>query len=155
MYQNVNFQEKSDREVRKALEREELSNEEIKELRSTIAPVEAKELVVYDSGDEDTCSELLLKCKISLERGRKTARENQLRGSRLLALLIGNKAPSQQMSVKDLMELAKENVTVPAAKAPSASLSPLRCCTTSTADAALRAQQKRGRLALARKLKQA
>ena len=151
MYQNVNFQEKSDREVRKALEREELSNEEIKELRSTIAPVEAKELVVYDSGDEDTCSELLLKCKISLERGRKTARENQLRGSRLLALLIGNKAPSQQMSVKDLMELAKENVTVPAAKAPSASLSPLRCCTTSTADAALHAQQKRGRLALARK----
>ena len=151
MYQNVNFQEKSDREVRKALEREELSNEEIKELRSTIAPVEAKELVVYDSGDEDTCSELLLKCKISLERGRKTARENQLRGSRPLALLIGNKAPSQQMSVKDLMELAKENVTVPAAKAPSVSLSPLRCCTTSTADAALRAQQKRGRLALARK----
>ena len=151
MYQNVNFQEKSDREVRKALEREELSNEEIKELRSTIAPVEAKELVVYDSGDEDTCSELLLKCKISLERGRKTARENQLRGSCLLALLVGNKAPSQQMSVKDLMEVAKENVTVPVAKAPSASLSPLRCCTTSTADAALCAQQKRGRLALARK----
>ena len=87
MYQNVNFQEKSDREVRKALEREELSNEEIKEMRSTIAPVEAKEVVVYDSGDEDTCSDLLLKRKISLKRGRKTARENQLRGSRLLALL--------------------------------------------------------------------
>ena len=148
MYQNVNFQEKSDREVRKALEREELSNEEIKELRSTIALVEAKEVVVYDSGDEDTCSDLPLKSKISLERGRKTARENQLWGSRMLALLIGNKAPSQQMSLKDL-ELAKENVTVPAAKAPSASLTPLRCWTTSTADAALRTQQKRGRLALA------
>ena len=146
MYQNVNFQEKSDREVRKSLEREELSNEEIKKLRSTIAPVEVKEVVVYESGDEDTCSDLLLKHKIRLERGRKTARENQLRGSRLLALLIGNKAPSQQMSVKDLMELAKENVTV-----PSASLTPLKCCTTSTADAALRAQQKRGRLALTRK----
>ena len=151
MYQTVNFQEKSDREVRKALEREELSNEKIKELRSTIAPVEAKEVVVYDSGDEDACSDLLLKRKISLERSRKTARENQLRGSRLLALLIGNKAPSQQMSVKDLMELAKENVTVPSAKAPLSSLTPLKCCTTSTADAALRAQQKRGRLALARK----
>ena len=151
MYQNVNFQEKSDREVRKSLEREELSNEEIKKLRSTIAPVEVKEVVVYESGDEDTCSDLLLKHKIRLERGRKTARENQLRGSRLLALLIGNKAPSQQISVKDLMELAKENVTV-----PSASLTPLKCCTTSTADAstadaALRAQQKRGRLALTRK----
>ena len=146
MYQNVNFQEKSDREVRKSLEREELSNEEIKKLRSTIAPVEVKEVVVYESGDEDTCSDLLLKHKIRLERGRKTARENQLRGSRLLALLIGNKAPSQQMSVKDLMELAKENVTV-----PSASLTPLKCCTTSTADAALRAQQKRGRLALTRR----
>ena len=146
MYQNVNLQEKSDKEVRKALEREELSNEEIKELRGKMAPVEAKEVVVYDSGDEDTCSDLLLKRKISLERVRKTARENELRGSRLLALLIGNKAPSQQMSVKDLMELAKENVTV-----PSASLTPLKCCTTSTADAALRAQQKRGRLALTRK----
>ena len=145
MYQNVNLQEKSDKEVRKALEREELSNEEIKELRGKMAPVEAKEVVVYDSGDEDTCSDLLLKRKISLERVRKTARENELRGSRLLALLIGNKAPSQQMSVKDLMELAKENVTV-----PSASLTPLKCCTTS-ADAALRAQQKRGRLALARR----
>ena len=100
MYQNVNFQEKSDKEVRKALEREELSNEEIKELRGTIAPVEAKEVAVYDSGDEDTCSDLLLKRKISLERVRKTARENQLRGSRLLALLIGNKAPGQQMSVR-------------------------------------------------------
>ena len=146
MYQNVNLQEKSDKEVRKALEREELSNEEIKELRGKMAPVETKEVVVYDSGDEDTCSDLLLKRKISLERVRKTARENELRGSRLLALLIGNKAPSQQMSVKDLMELAKENVTV-----PSASLTPLKCCTTSTADAALCAQQKRGRLALARK----
>ena len=150
MYQNVNFQEKSDKEVRKALEREELRNEEIKELRGKIAPVEAKEVVVYDSGDEDTCSDLLLKRKISLERVRKTARENQLGGSRLLALLIGNKAPGQQMSVKDLMELAKENVAVPSAKASSASLTPLKCCTTS-ADAALRAQQKRGRLALARK----
>ena len=49
------------------------------------------------------------------------------------------------------MELAKENVPVPAAKAPSASLTHLRCCTTSTADAALRAQQKRGRLALTQK----
>ena len=67
MYQNVNFQEKRDREVRKALEREELSNEEIKELRSTIAPVEAKEVVVYESGDEDAHSDLLLKHKISLE----------------------------------------------------------------------------------------
>ena len=151
MYQNVNLQEKSDKEVRKALEREELSNEEIKELRGKMDPVEAKEVVVYDSGDEDTCSDLLLKRKISLERVRKTARENELRGSRLLALLIGNKAPSQQMSVKDLMELAKENVTVPSAKASSASLTPLKCCTTSTADAALRAQQKRGRLALARR----
>ena len=55
------------------------------------------------------------------------------------------------MSVKDLMELAKENVTVPSAKVSSASLTPLKCCTTSTADAALRAQQKRGRLALARR----
>ena len=71
--QNVNFQEKRDREVRKTLEREELSNEEIKELRSTIAPVEAKEVVVYYCGDEDARSDLLLKCKISLERGRKTA----------------------------------------------------------------------------------
>ena len=150
MYQNVNLQEKSDKEVRKALEREELSNEEIKELGGKMAPVEAKEVVVYDSGDEDTCSDLLLKCKISLERVRKTARENELRGSRLLALLIGYKAPSQQMSVKDLMELAKENVAVPSAKASSASLTPLKCCTTS-ADAALRAQQKRGRLALTRK----
>ncbi|CAH3153362.1 unnamed protein product, partial [Porites lobata] len=141
--------EKSDKEVRKALEREELSNEEIKELGGKMAPVEAKEVVVYDSGDEDTCSDLLLKRKISLERVRKTARENELRGSRLLALLIGYKAPSQQMSVKDLMELAKENVTVPSAKVSSASLTPLKCCTTSTADAALRAQQKRGRLALA------
>ena len=61
MYQNVYFQEKRDREVRKALEREELSSEEIKELRSTIAPVEAKEVVVYNSGDEDVCSDLLMK----------------------------------------------------------------------------------------------
>ena len=68
MYQNVNLQEKSDKEVRKALEREELSNEEIKELGGKMAPVEAKEVVVYDSGDEDTCSDLLLKRKISLER---------------------------------------------------------------------------------------
>ena len=94
MYQNVNFQEKRDWEVRKALEREELTNEEIKELRSSIAPVEAKEVAVYDSGDEDACSDLLLKRKISLERGRKTARENQCRGSCLLAILSGNKAPS-------------------------------------------------------------
>ena len=152
MYQNVNFQEKRDREVRKALEREELSNEEIKELRSTIPPVEAKEVVVYDSGDEDARSDLLLKRKISLEKARKTTMENQRRGSRLLAILSGNKAPSQQMSVKDLMELAKENVPVPAAKASTASLTHMRCCTTSTADAALRAQQKRGSLALTRKL---
>ena len=56
---NVNFQEKS-WEVRKALEREELKII-IKELRSTIAPVEAKEVVVYNSGDEDVCSDLLMK----------------------------------------------------------------------------------------------
>ena len=141
---------KREREVRKALERDDFSNEEIKELRSMIAPVEAKDVVVYDSGDQDARSDLLLKRKISLEMGRKTASENQRRGSRLLAVLSG-KAPSQQMSVIDLMELAKENVPVPAAKAPSASLTPLRCCTTSTADAALHAQQKRGRLALTRK----
>ena len=35
--------------------------EDIKELRSTIAPVEAKEVVVYNSGDEDVCSDLLMK----------------------------------------------------------------------------------------------
>ena len=44
-------------------------------------------------------SDLLLKRKISLERGRKTARENQRRGSRLLALLSGNKAPWQSANV--------------------------------------------------------
>ena len=35
--------------------------EDIKELRSTIAPVEAKEVVVYNSGDEDVHSDLLIK----------------------------------------------------------------------------------------------
>ena len=74
-------------------------------------------------------------------------RENQRRGSRLLAVLNG-KACSQQTSVKDLIELAKENIPKPAATAPSASLTPLRCCKTSTDDAALCAQQKRGKLAL-------
>ena len=74
-------------------------------------------------------------------------RENQRRESRLLALLSG-KARSQQTSVKDLIELAKENIPKPAATAPLASLTPLRCCKTSTDDAALCAQQKRGKLAL-------
>ena len=74
-------------------------------------------------------------------------RENQRRGSRLLALLNG-KACSQQTSVKDLTELAKENIPKPAATPPSASLTPLRCYKTSTDDAALCAQQKRGKLAL-------
>ena len=68
---------KIEREVRKALERDDFSNEEIKELRSMIAPVEAKDVVVYDSGDQDARSDLLLKRKISLEMGRKTASENQ------------------------------------------------------------------------------
>ena len=35
--------------------------EDTKELRSTIVPVEAKEVVVYNSGDEDVCSDLLMK----------------------------------------------------------------------------------------------
>jgi len=35
--------------------------EDIKELRSTIAPVEANEVVVYNSGDEDVRSDLLMK----------------------------------------------------------------------------------------------
>ena len=60
--------------------------------------------------------------------------------------LVVRHAANKRLS--DLIELAKENIPEPAAKAPSASLTPLRCCKTSTDDAALCAQQKRGKLAL-------
>jgi len=125
----------------------------MKELRRRIAPVSAKDVVIYNSDDEDARKDLLLKRKLSLARGRKIAREKQLRASRLLAALE-RKEPSQQIHVSDLLELAKENIPAPSsaiASTSTASLAPLRCCTASTADAALHVQEKRGRLALHRK----
>lgn len=74
-----------------------------------------------DSDDEDTKKDLLLKRKISLEKGRRIARKNQKRASQLFQV-VHCKAPHEQIHVSDLLNIAaKENSPT---AGTSASLSP-------------------------------
>ena len=80
------LQEKRDRAVEEAQkEREqELTEEEIKEIRSEVSVVDRQEIGrVPDSDDDDANKDLELKCKINLEKGRSVAQENQQKGSRI------------------------------------------------------------------------
>ena len=70
------LQEKRDRAVEEARkEREqELTEEEIKKIRSEVPMVDRQEIGrVPDSDDEDAKKDLELKCKINLEKGRRVA----------------------------------------------------------------------------------
>ena len=80
------LQEKRDRNVEEARkEREqELTEEEIKKIRSEVPMVNRQEIGrVPDSDDEDAKNDLELKRKINLEKGRRVAREHQRKGSRI------------------------------------------------------------------------
>ena len=107
------LQEKRDRAVEEARkEREqELTEEEIKKIRSEVPMLDRREIGrVPDSDDEDAKKDLELKRKINLEKGRRVARENQRKGSRIWQT-IKHMSEDRRLHVRDVLDIAaKENV---------------------------------------------
>ena len=106
-----------------------------------------------DSDDEDAKKDLELKCKINLEKGRRVARENQQKGSRIWHT-IKHMSEDRRLHVRDVLDMAaKENVlrADPSAaeqQVVSAPLTPLKSLTASSLNAVLRSHQQKSRLAL-------
>ena len=152
------LQEKRDRAVEEARkEREqELTEEEIKKIRSEVPMLDRREIGrVPDSDDEDAKKDLELKRKINLEKGRRVARENQRKGSRIWQT-IKHMSEDRRLHVRDVLDIAaKENVPQAhpsaAEQQVSATLTPLKSSTASRSNSILRYHQKKNRLALHKK----
>ena len=154
------LQEKRDRAVEEAQkEREqELTEEEIKKIRSEVPMVDRREIGGgggADSDDEDAKKDLDLKRKINLEKGRRVARENQRKGSRIWQT-IKHMSEDRRLHVTDVLDIAaKENVPQAhpsaAEQQVSATLTPLKSSTASSSNSILRYHQKKNRLALHKK----
>ena len=84
--------------------------DDIAHLRTTISPIPIMEVdKPLNSDDEDAKKDFNLKRKIHLENGRRVARQNQMKGRRLLDKISGMQ-PAENISVKRLLEIAGENV---------------------------------------------
>ena len=134
---------------------QELTEEEIKKIRCEVPMVDRQEIGrVPDSDDEDAKKDLELKRKINLEKGRRVARENQRKGSRIWHT-IKHMPENRRLHVRDVLDIAKENVpqTHPSAaeQQVSATLTPLKSSTASSSNSILRCHQKKNRLALHKK----
>ena len=116
---------------------QELTEEEIKKVRSEVSMVDRQEIGrVPDSGDEDAKKDLELKRKINLEKGRRVARENQRKGSRIWHT-IKHMSEDRRLHVRDVLDIAaKENVPQAhpsaAEQQVSATLTPLKSSTASS-----------------------
>ena len=148
------LQEKRDRAVEEARkEREqELTEEEIKEIRSEVPRVNRQIGRVPDSDDEDAKKDLELKCKMNLEKRRRVAQENQQKGSRIWHA-IKHMPEDGRLHIRDILDIAgKENVPRPhppsAEQQVSARLTPMRSSTSSSSTAILQYHQKKRRLSL-------
>ena len=143
------LQEKRDRAVEEARkEREqELTEEEIKEIRSEVPRVNRQEIGwVPGSDDEDAKKDLELKCKMNLEKRRRVAQENQQKGSRIWHA-IKHMPEDRRLHIRDILDIAgKENVSRPhppsAEQQVSARLSPIKSSTSSSSTAILQYHQK-------------
>ena len=83
---------------------------EIAHLRTTIPPIPIREVdKPPNSDDEDPKKDFNPKKKIHLENDRRVARQNQMKGRRLLDNISGMQ-PAENISVKMLLEIAGENV---------------------------------------------
>ena len=134
---------------------QELTEEEIKKIRCEVPMVDRQEIGrVPDSDDEDAKKDLELKRKINLEKGRRVARENQRKGSRIWHT-IKHMPENRRLHVRDVLDIVKENVpqTHPSAaeQQVSATLTPLKSSTASSSNSILRCHQKKNRLALHKK----
>lgn len=130
-----------------------MSEEQISEVRASVQPVDLAEVDVPDSDDEDAQQDLALRRKIYLENGRRIARRNQRRGRRMVDVIQGmDKRRMEEMSVMDLMEMAEDGEEGAEEGVEqvrqNASLTPLRSSSAANAEAALRSNERRGRLAL-------
>ena len=145
------FQEKRDREVHSIVmgEENEITEDQISKIRSSIPPVELGDVdVPADSDDEDAKRDLALKRKIHLENGRRVARSNQRRGRRIVNAIHGMaQKRMEHTTVSQLMEIAGAGEDDEQVR-QNASLTPLRSSSAANAEAALRSNEKRGRLAL-------
>ena len=107
---------------------------------------------VPDSDDEDAKKYLELKRKINLERGRRVARENQRKGSRIWHA-IKHMSEDRGLHIRDILDTAgKENVPrahpPPAEQRVSTRLTPMKSSTSSSSTTALQYHQKKRRLSL-------
>ena len=130
-----------------------MNSEDIAHLRTTIPPIPIREVdKPPNSDDEDAKKDFNLKRKIHLENGRRVARQNQMKGRRLLEKISGMQ-PAENISVKRLLEIAGENVHQ--VRSSNVSLTPLRNSTATNAEEAFRSNERRSRLSLHKKARSA
>ena len=147
---HICFQEKRDQAVNDVLKTTDLTGREIQDIRTNIPPVPLRDVAKpADSDDEEAKQDFLLKRKIHLEKGRRIARRNQIQGRRLLDF-VTSMEPVEDVSVKQLLEIASENVP-PRNKSSNVSLTPLQSSSATNAEEALRLNERRSRLTLHKK----
>ena len=128
-----------------------MSSDEIAHLRSSIPPNPTREVdEPPHSDDEEAKKDLDMKRKIYLQNGRRVARQNQIKGRRLLDA-INDFQPAENISVRRLQEITGENVQQE--RSSNVSLNPLRnsTSTATNAEELFRSNARRSRLTLHRK----
>ena len=91
----------------------------------------------------------ILRQKIHLEQGRRIARNKQKEARRLLDF-VTSREPAEDVSVKQLLEIASEKVPQKK-KASNVTLTPLQSSSATNAEEALRLNERRSRLTLQKK----
>ena len=128
-----------------------MTENDIQDIRSNIPPLELREVPKpADSDDEEAKQDFQLKRKIHLEKGRRIARQNQMQGRRLLDFVNSMEPTAGEVSAKQLMEIASENVPQ-RNKSSNVSLTPLQSSSATNAKEALRLNERRSRLTLQKK----
>lgn len=142
--------EKRDRAVEEARKESEheLTEEQIKEIRSKISMVDKQEIGrVPDSDDEDAKKDLELKRRMNLEKGRRVARENQQKSSRIWHA-IKHMPREGRLHITDILDIARKENVPQAEQQVSGKLTPMKSSTSSSSSAILQNHQKKRRLSL-------
>ena len=125
-----------------------LTGSEMQDIRANIPPVPLRDVTIpADSDDEEAKQDFLLKRKIHLEKGRRIARRNQIQGRRLLDF-VTSMEPVEDVSAKQLLEIASENVPPRNKMSSNVSLTPLQSSSATNAEEALKLNERRSRLTL-------
>ena len=128
-----------------------LTGSEMQDIRANIPPVPLRDVTIpADSDDEEAKQDFLLKRKIHLEKGRRIARRNQIQGRRLLDF-VTSMEPVKDVSAKQLLEIASENVPPRNKTSSNVSLTPLQSSSATNAEEALKLNKRRSRLTLQKK----